>query len=198
MAIRKWLAGLVGVVLLTGNAVADTIQWRAEDGGNDHSYEFVDSWARWTEAKEAAEGMAFMGFAGHLVTIGSAEENTFVLDNVFVPGKASWIGLTDNELYGGYESKNESNPQVDGWVWITGEPVVYTNWNSNEPNDLNGEDFVRMIGTGEWNDGQSDWDSWYIVEYDTAEPIPAPSTVVGLISMGLMGLVIAWRRRKRK
>jgi len=30
------------------------------------------------------------------------------------------------------------------------------------------------------------------------EEIPAPSALVGLISMGLMGLVIAWRRRQRR
>ncbi len=29
------------------------------------------------------------------------------------------------------------------------------------------------------------------------DPIPEPSTLVGLISMGLMGLAIAWRRRRR-
>jgi len=29
-------------------------------------------------------------------------------------------------------------------------------------------------------------------------PIPAPSTIIGLLSMGLMGLVLAWRRRRAK
>lgn len=30
------------------------------------------------------------------------------------------------------------------------------------------------------------------------DPIPAPSTLVGLASMGAMGLVLAWRRRRRR
>jgi len=34
------------------------------------------------------------------------------------------------------------------------------------------------------------------LQYNGAR-IPAPSTLIGLLSMGLMGLVVAWRRRKR-
>ena len=62
--------------------------------------------------------------------------------------------MTDDENYGGIESSTLSDPAVDGWSWVTGEPVAYTNWFTvGEPNDSG--DYVT-IGTGAkvggWND----------------------------------------------
>ena len=31
-----------------------------------------------------------------------------------------------------------------------------------------------------------------------AQPVPTPSTLIGLVSMGAMGLILAWRRRRRR
>ena len=42
------------------------------------------------------------------------------------------------------------------WVWLNGEPMVYTNWRAGEPNDggTNGEDCMIIEGdhAGLWDD----------------------------------------------
>ena len=77
----------------------------------------------------------------HLVTISSQEENDFVQENV---GDLSvWIGFTDEAEEG-------------NWQWVTGEEVVYTNWNEGEPNNMNGEEhWAQMFNNGSWNDFQN-------------------------------------------
>ncbi|XP_022088435.1 uncharacterized protein LOC110978072 [Acanthaster planci] len=51
-----------------------------------------------------------------------------------------WIGLNDRNQEMLYE-------------WSNGEPVLFTNWNAQEPNDANGEDCTELyIDSGFWND----------------------------------------------
>jgi len=54
-----------------------------------------------------------------------------------------WIGFTDEA-------------QEGTWKWISGESVTFTNWNSGEPNNSNGnEDYAQLIkSTGLWNDAR--------------------------------------------
>lgn len=85
---------------------------------------------------------------GHLATVRSAEENAWLV-STFRPADTVtglWIGLNDLALKGAY-------------TWASGEPVVYLNWRSGEPNNsCNGlpEDFAHIWGTGDevgkWND----------------------------------------------
>lgn len=56
---------------------------------------------------------------GHLVSIGSACENAFVSG---IAGGWAWIGFTDQDSEGNF-------------VWVNGEPVTYTNWCGDEPNN---------------------------------------------------------------
>ncbi len=64
----------------------------------------------------------------HLVTITSQEENDFV--SQMVGDQDRWIGLR--------------KPQAgEPFSWITGEPLSYTAWANNEPNE-NGEACVRL------------------------------------------------------
>jgi hypothetical protein len=63
-------------------------------------------------------------------------------------GARSWIGLHDVANDDGTTSLGEGK-----FSWATGEPVVYTNWNTGEPNDAGpGEDCVEIRGDGTWND----------------------------------------------
>src|SRR5262249_23259674 len=50
-------------------------------------------------------------------------------------------GLTDAAMEGTF-------------VWVSGEPVTYTNWNPGEPNNSGGnENYTEMLGSnGQWND----------------------------------------------
>ena len=116
-----------------------------EDGCGFGPYVLTPQPMTWQDAEDYA-----VGLGGHLVAIGSAEEEnaitTFVLSNA--PGEAWWwIGLSDASAEG-------------EWRWTNGEPVVYTAWHLGEPNDVaqpcrdTGEDFARGTSNG-WYDWSS-------------------------------------------
>jgi Lectin C-type domain len=128
-----------------------------------HLYSAVSSAApgfTWNEANAAAQGLSCCGAAGHLATIADAAENDFIRLNL--GGVQGWIGFNDVAIEGSF-------------VWVTGEPVTYTNWNSGEPNNSNGiEDCVEIYGShGGWNDLPCDGQAnakrtIFIIEYDCA------------------------------
>ena len=94
-------------------------------GPNGHYYALSTVKGTWpeVEAQAVSEG-------GHLVTIRSPEENQFLVDTFLVgqvfcetlPTSGPWIGLND----------------ADGdrvFTWASGEPVTFTNWAINQPDD---------------------------------------------------------------
>ena len=118
---------------------------------NNHRYQLFDESLTWEQAKARCEELG-----GHLVTITSAEEQTFV--SRLVTGgekKQYWIGMSRN----------------DGELsWVTGEDVSYENWSSGEPNrvkrsDDQYEDYVQLFNEPnpakrserfQWNDIYND------------------------------------------
>lgn len=90
----------------------------------------------WEEAKEFCEKIG-----GHLAVITSEEEMQAVVDAVAEIGTNKpyiWLGSCRNEN--------------GDFVWITGEPMVYTNWAAGEPNSPNSEPCMMMYHNGTWND----------------------------------------------
>jgi len=85
---------------------------------------------------------------GHLITINNAEENNF-LKNV-TDGKV-WLGLSDRDSEGNF-------------TWNNGDPVNYTNWRSEEPNNWNNEDFTRFYSNGKWNDNNEHAQASCVIE----------------------------------
>jgi hypothetical protein len=146
--------------------------WPVDEGGNGHAYQRVPvgELISWTSAARAAKLAG-----GYLGTITSPQENDFVF-GLIGPDPACWRTLTP-ELYmgpwlGGYQPAGAPEP-AGGWLWVTGEPFVYTAWLSVEPSGPN-EDRLHYMGrTGApeaaWND-QPDSHDWgpmsYLVEYD--------------------------------
>jgi hypothetical protein len=114
-----------------GGAQAEPVQWRIEEGGNGHWYDLVyGERLCWAKAEAAAESRVHEGFNGHLATITSAEEDSFLVSNVLtMPG---W-GLGPFWL-GGYQLNDQQEEDV-GWQWVTEEPWEYTDWWPTEPND---------------------------------------------------------------
>lgn len=197
---------LVPVVLLgTNSVVGGPIQWRVEDGGNGHYYEFVGTAIPWDDARIAAYGMTFMGTSGYLATITSSDENAFVnaTYNTGADSSFAWLG--------GWE------PNDDGvWRWADGPeagvqfssikdatpPFNYANWGGEEPNDGKPHEDYAMINIGstfagifpgQWADASPDPSGrdpviGYIVEYT---PEPATITLVGL-----GGLAVIRRTRR--
>ncbi len=113
---------------------------RKEFGG--HFYQCINEHMSWHDAEEYCESIG-----GHLVTIGSQEENEFVFELIQEQTGRDfyWLGGTDEEEEG-------------TWVWVTGEPWEYVTWDwlepSNSGGDETGEDFLSMWAThgGTWND----------------------------------------------
>lgn len=168
------------------------VQWRTEDGGNGHYYELVGNYLdpdqrwSWQDSKVMAENLTHLGMQGHLATIASREEDDFLVNTFILANPLpTWIGLTDDELYGGQESFGQSNPQVDGWVWVTGEPITFTDWVTGAPDgSFNREEDYALIGSQhldhhKWNDeqGNTGAHAQFFVEYEPAiAPIPEPAT----------------------
>ena len=111
---------------------------------NGYWYRLSELTGTWSEVESEA-----LATGGHLATIRSAEENEWIL-NTFDPASVNfWIGLR----------QQEGSPEPSGgWEWVSGEPLMFTNWGSGEPNDNNGnEDFCEFKGIrssfpGRWND----------------------------------------------
>jgi len=122
-----------------------------------HSYLVAMKPASWKEAREIAEALG-----GHLATIGDETENTFVSKLARKNGAGNvWIGLSDEAEEGSF-------------VWVTGEPLVYTQWRSGEPNNRSAEQtpenyavIVTSSPANEWNDLGGDAIRPFVVEFDS-------------------------------
>ena len=111
---------------------------------NGHSYYRSTGSAYWLNAKANCAAMG-----GHLVTITSSGENSFI----FGLWPSGWIGLTDEVTEG-------------TWKWVTGETYSYTSWNSGEPNNAGNEDYVQFVGAGKWNDLPNTVSLPYVLEFE--------------------------------
>jgi hypothetical protein len=105
------------------------------DPATGHCYFVTPGTAIWSVTRDACAGPQM-----HLVTMGSASEQAFVenwLTQIGGVRKDLWIGLF----------------QAGGapFEWVTGEPVVYTNWGAGEPND-GPDDCGRIQAGGAWAD----------------------------------------------
>ena len=105
---------------------------------NSSLYRIVEG-KTWKEAESNAQKLG-----GNLVAINSAEENKFIWETFKSP---SWIGLTD--------SKSEGT-----WQWSNGDPVTYTNWSQDNPNNAGNEQhygwFWGKSMNGQWDDVELD------------------------------------------
>lgn len=154
-------------------------------GGTWNLYQARSFPMTWVEAETSAEAvidpLGSSGKKGHLVCIGSAPENMFVYQ--MVSGGFIWLGLTDNEKWGGKEAGAN---RAGGWHWVSGEPVTYSAWDDTEPNQYNGidEDGVTVGNSGYWSDWPLGVDRQQIarhasmVEWETNSKEPVPGAIV--------------------
>jgi hypothetical protein len=177
---KQFFCLLVFLIVCPNESKATMVQWKVEDGGNDHFYEtiVVTEGITWTDAKEAAELSG-----GYLATITSQEEQNFIKEYILYGGSGYWIG--------GYQPPE--SPEPDGnWQWVTGEEFIYSHWCGGEPsNSGNNEDSIVMWASdlirGSWNDAPASYPfNGYVLE------IPEPAT---LLLLGLGGLAVVRKRR---
>lgn len=136
----------------------------SQNNYNGHSYYRSTGTAFWTDAKAACEAMG-----GHLVTVTTSAENTFIY-NLWPSG---WIGLTDEVTEG-------------VWKWVTGEAYSYTSWNPGEPNNSGNEDYVQFVGGGKWNDLPNGYALQYVLEFEYIVNYTA-WTLVGTVYTNSLG-----------
>jgi hypothetical protein len=123
-------------------------QWDPSAGGNGHYYGLTSTAETWLAAE--AEAVAL---GGHLASITSQAEQNFIV-NTFLSGannrNIEWLGLNDEAA-------------LFTFVWSSGEPVTYTNWQGGEPNNFKGVEryvainwhYGHFIGggvLGSWSD----------------------------------------------
>ena len=148
-----------------------TLFWNSQVFPNTYEV-FYSPGITWHDARANCESLG-----GHLATISSQEEDdylTSLLEGIIVPPyEGAFIGLSD-----------ELNEGV--WEWVTGEPLVYTNWDISEPFG-NGDYVMKWMYSaggyldivGAWNDVRSPtgYVSHYICEFPSLLTISPPSGV---------------------
>lgn len=148
-------------------------------GGTFNAYQWITNDRSWDAARYQATQLSFLGESGHLVTIGSADENTFA--NRIAIGTEKWLGLTDSTAtstqpdffnaasLGTFEAGNTSGQPLPpagmepvsgqrgfGWKWVDGTPYTFQSWNGGEPNNSGTENAAHFTGSaGLWNDNKA-------------------------------------------
>ena len=155
------------------NALA--FQWTSELGGNNHYYVLTSSPKPWLDAQAEA-----VSLGGNLVTINDQPEQNF-LKRVFFSGpdeyRTFWIGLNDIDEEGNF-------------VWVSGEPVTFTNWAPGQPDDyLPGNDathinFAPDFNNGAWNDLWIDVDQWLGEDVYGIIELTVPPAGIALVQEG--------------
>jgi len=124
--------------LIAASVTAAPLEWPASSGGNGHFYEYVTGTVSWEEARDAAAARTYLGRPGHLVTITSPEENTFVAQSFDAESdRFAWIGASDEAVEGewrwmvgpeaGMQFANERTPTP---------PFNFAPWGEMEPNNF--------------------------------------------------------------
>jgi len=147
--------------------------YRVKDSGNGNAFQYVLNNRSWTSAQNQVRDDVLLAVPGHLATIHSAGENSFVAGLVALqcPNETNekrckyqgWIGLTDQAVEG-------------QWTWVTGEPFTFTSWRDGEPSGKNNEDQVEINLFGLWSDenGASSTNEGYVVEWEVVWPDTPP------------------------
>ncbi len=142
--------------------IIETVQWYEYNGKR---YTLTSDAKTWEDAQLEAQK-----YGGNLVTINNVAEEQ-KLQSIFGTNQSFWIGLTDKASEGNF-------------TWINGEPVTYTNWHPNEPNNgqgnpLGSQDYATMNYDSvlKWDDDFNDRVTRFgIIEVNSPLPLTNQAT----------------------
>lgn len=156
-------------------------------------YKYIPTTATFAGATTAASAATVFGIAGHLATITSASENTFVAG--LISGTA-WLGATDSATEGNWLWQG-GGAEAGQMFWQgnasgSAQGGYYTNWNTSQPDDGGGnEDGMQMIVGGKWNDVSTASSLGYVIEWEGASVIAAlPPTSLSVAENSANGTVL--------
>jgi len=196
---RKLLLGVVCVTSVSSWAVPIL------DPGTGHYYDVIAApGITWDDARAQALSSFYLGLRGHLATITSAAEHTYVnLAIIAAGGGERWAG--------GYQQPGAADSQ-SGWTWVNNEGSFpgtnsaspYAAWNGGEPNDYygpNSEQYLGLnLGPGFNDEGNLGLIAGYVIEYDPGTIIDVPIGVpdggatAALLGFGIAGVALARRK----
>ena len=152
---------LIAQVLSLAQTHTSPVLFPISSGGTGHYYSLIrwnedcsDTCLTWTKAHEYAAVQRMSSpdgreLWGHLATVSSASENTYLTNRYVHEWAHVWIGAFH---YPG---------DINNWQGVSGEPWEYTNWvgptmGGNEPTNRPGEEQVQILNfgmcVGGWHD----------------------------------------------
>jgi hypothetical protein len=140
---------------------------------NGHYYLAVPATVDWQVADALARQATYNGWPGHLATIDAKAEDDFVYGQLGVQTNKFWLGLTQFPALPSY-----SEP-AGGFGWLTGEPLLYTNWEAGQPDDQYGKEHYVLYKFNKqvWWDVAANFASLgYVIEF---EPVKQAEYCVG-------------------
>ncbi len=188
------------VLLLVSQGDAVPVQF-AQNG---HWYEYVPERLSWEPALASAATRSYDGLAGHLATVTSAEENSFIRALVADAEWGAWLAGSDRAVEGDWRWTAGPENGVAFWLGDASGHApggAYKNWAPFEPNNTNVENAVAIWGPhgasgvndwGHWNDFQATDTQGFVVEYSVAEPATAY-----LLLPAAIRLTVTYRRRRK-
>jgi hypothetical protein len=137
VAVGNWgvLAVASSVCCGSGAQAQQAMQWRVEVGGNGHWY--AVSMGQSPVCWESAKGIA-LASGGHLATLTSESENSFVRDHVVRPADPGTAEV------GPYIGASCDGYSWQDWRWVTGEPFEFSAFSNGEPNSGGSERYVHF------------------------------------------------------
>ena len=134
----------------------EAVQWRVEDGGNGHWYQRVTAPAGSLHWRFEDAGVAALHRGASLACFETTLEGWTVYELLGIASlgarSAGWIGLFQDQ------SAPDFAEPAGGWRWVSGEPLTYSFWHVEEPDNRGCHVNGNIQDYGKWIGGQADGD----------------------------------------